>query len=117
MRYCFDYALFLDNSMPGRLKDGLMAIYYQGVEEDFRSVFYDTGRTYPLHSRDYICIKKAELYKYYSGPADTLWGVVYQKGLGYSQGFDIVLSKNINLINLKWEKADEHPGVPEEFMH
>jgi hypothetical protein len=108
---------FSDNRIPDRLKDGLMAIYYKGVEEDFISVFYDTGRTYPLHNHDYICLKKAELYKYYAGPADTLFGVVYQKGIGYSQAFDIVLSKNINHINLNWSNADEFPGVPEELMH
>jgi hypothetical protein len=108
--------LSFSDSIHGELKNGIMAIFYKGVEEDFTSVFRDTNQTYPLGNRDYVCLKKAELYlKYYAGPTDTIFGMVYQKGLGYSRGFDIVLSKNINHINLKWDK-DDLPGVPEELI-
>jgi hypothetical protein len=111
---CITLSFF--NNMPVELNNGLMAIFYKGVEEDFTSAFQDTIRTYPLHGRNYLCLKKAELYfKYYAGPTDTIFGSVYQKGLGYSRVFDIVLSKNISHVNLEWG-IDYLPGVPEEFI-
>lgn len=94
----------------------VMAIFYKGVEEDITSVFRDTNRIYYLGNRNYLRFTRAKLSSgYYTTPIGRLWGAVYQKGLGYSRGFPIELSKSINQINIKWE-LDNLPGVPKSLM-
>lgn len=99
--------LTFSDSIHGKLKNGLLAFLIRGVEENIISIFDDTIRTYSLSNKDYICLERVRLYsKYYVSRVDTLRGIVYQKGVGYSYPFDIILSEHKSSIDLKLAFTD-----------
>jgi hypothetical protein len=93
---------FHDNINDSLVRDGIMVVFLEGVEEDIESIFTDPQRGYALDKAHHLCLDRASLYsKYYADVNDTLQGAVYCKGVGYSYPFDIIVGASSFSVDLK----------------